>query len=181
MFNAIQYDPANPSASNSNNNSQWWSIDEQLLLIETYEKHYDEMETAPSAALTGQAFQRLVANFNQATYERPRTPAQIEYKWNDLQQRYKEEVTRRETTGAAGNVNTAIFEKLNAMGRKYPTIIPPLRILLSLDVPSTIRLSLLPLPLPLPPPHPLLLHCVLFNITNRLLQELEPHPPHPPL
>ncbi|GAA5798768.1 hypothetical protein HPULCUR_004174 [Helicostylum pulchrum] len=57
---------------------------------------------------------------------RIRTPSEQKEKWKRMVRAFKEEFTRRHTTGAAGNIPDMVYEKLEELLLQYPTILPPI-------------------------------------------------------
>lgn len=117
-----------------------WGFREELLLIETYKNHLDSLENSATDLDKGEVYQLLYEEYDNATEDHlkgVRLLDSLKKKWAALVQSFKNEFTRRQSTGQSGqarvtddlenraNQKEIVYNALSDLLRQYPTILPP--------------------------------------------------------
>lgn len=136
MFGTINFNaPSSSTASTSSapieddrTRGPNWSVAEECLLIQIYNKHLSSLEKTKSDHEKGEKYTEMSIEHNQLARLqnlRSRPSEEQKKKWKRMVKDFKEEFARRQSTGESGFEPDVVYDKLEEILTKFPTILPP--------------------------------------------------------
>lgn len=129
MYSTLDFNGStNADEATSSGRGPAWTRNEMLLLIETYTKYYDSLQNTTGDNEKNAIYRHMWSDYNQKAIAQGlicRTSDQQKDKWKRMVENFKLEFTARHSTGAAGSAVDPVYDKLEELLKRYPTILPP--------------------------------------------------------